>query len=136
MDTLSNGFYILQAQLLIFFLFFFIFSKKYQSFYESKYKTLHLKETRKLEECFNELKDEINDINKDISFLAQKNIQWINSHKKLPKKSQLASILLHENQQEEKGLYSVNDNSWTLMKHGKWGAKLTIEEVSHWRPIV
>ncbi len=143
MDSFSPGFYILQAQIMIFSLLVFVFLKKHLFYSDKKNKSLFFNETKKNEESFSEffneladIKYEITHLEKDISLLAQKNIQWINSNKKLPEKTLLASILLQCSGKEEKATFNINGQTWTLMTADKWAVKLNVEEVSHWRPLV
>ena len=89
---------------------------------------------QEIEERMDELTQEVKDLHAHVIKLHQDQISWITSSKELPDASRMV-LLLDKDKKEGHGFLNQGNESWTLTSLGGTMGKVSLEKITHWKPI-
>lgn len=87
-----------------------------------------------IEEKVENLERNINDVHAHLIKLHQDQISWLSANKELPEVSQMMMLLDHH-KKEHHGYLNRDKESWTITSLGSPMKKVSLEKISHWKPI-
>jgi len=87
-----------------------------------------------MEEKMKNLEVDINQIHAHLIKLHQDQISWLCAKKELPEPAQMM-LLLDHHKKEYHGYLNRDKESWTITSLGNPMKKVSLEKVSHWKPI-
>lgn len=87
-----------------------------------------------IEEKIKDIESEINELYSHLIKIHQDQISWLSSKKELPKASQMI-LLLDHHKKEHHGYLNPDKEGWTITSLGKEMKKVSLEKISHWKPI-
>jgi len=87
-----------------------------------------------IEERMDELNHEVKDLHAHLIKLHQDQISWITSSKELPDPSKMV-LVLDKDKKERHGFLNQGNESWTLTSLGGTMGKVSLEKITHWKPI-
>ena len=83
-----------------------------------------------------ELQYELGDVHQQIRTFLQQQVSWRTVKKELPETSQMVLLLQDKTKTEHTGFLNFSKENWTLQSLGCSPKKLSLENISHWKPIV
>ena len=89
---------------------------------------------QEIEERMDELNHEVKDLHAHLIKLHQDQISWITSSKELPDPSKMV-LVLDKDKKEGHGFLNQGNESWTLTSLGGTMGKVSLEKITHWKPI-
>ena len=89
---------------------------------------------REIEERMDELHHEVTDLHAPLIKLHQDQISWLTTSKELPDPSRVV-LLLDGKKNECHGFLNQGNESWTLTSLGTTMRKVSLEKITHWKPI-
>ncbi len=83
-----------------------------------------------------ELQYELGDVHQQMMKFLQQQVSWRTVKKELPDSLYMVLLLKNKTKSEHKGFLNKIKDTWTIQSLGSSDQNFSLEEISHWKPIV